>query len=300
LNYNNWFTTAAIVIEPGTQTITCNIDSSKKMPQVNNRIMNEHKTEFQNAYTEVDKTEAKIKAEWDSLKKVYNNKVPQSAQLSFRQLVKLSYTQGDEALLNCVKQFPDSYIKFWTLVRLSGFGYENIYSDIYQALSPNLKATYTGKVLGKKLNAASVHPAIGKPFPQIKSFTAKQEALQNTLYLKNKFTLVDFWYSNCAPCVAQFDELKNIYKDYRNSGLEIVWVSTDKIKAEQNWKKVIKDRQLSWPQYWDKNGVESCKLAITAFPINFLVDSNGIVVQKNISPPELRQFLEKNISTPAL
>jgi thiol-disulfide isomerase/thioredoxin len=294
------YVSAAIVIEPGTQTITCNIDSSKKVPQIDNRIMNEHKTEFENAYTEVYKTEAKIKAEWDSLTKVYNNKVPQSAQLSFRQLIKLSYTQGDEALLNCVKQFPDSYVKFWTLVRLSGFGYENIHSDIYKALSPALKATYTGKVLGQKLMVVGSLTAIGKSFPQVRSVTAENEALQQALYLKNKFTLVDFWYSNCAPCIAQFDELKNIYKDYHNKGLEIVGISTDRIKAEQNWKNLIKGRQLPWLQYWDKDGIESRKLAITAFPSNFLLDSNGTIVQKNISPSELRDFLQKNINPPAL
>jgi peroxiredoxin len=299
ITYEKRYITAAIVVEPGKQSITCNIDSNKKMPQVDNRIMQEYRTEFVNAYKEVKKTAVKVDAKWDSLKKAYNNNVPQSAQLSYRQLLKKSYVQSDETLLKYVKQHPDSYFAFWRFVSLIPFGYENIFDEIYQSFSPGLKATYTGKILDRKLMAAGSLIANGKPFPLVRSFTTKNEPLQQALYLKNKFTLVDFWYSNCAPCLAQFDELKDIYKDYHSSGLEIVGISTDRIKAEQNWKNLIKRRQLPWLQYWDKDGIESRKLAITAFPTNFLLDSNGTIVQKNLSPSELRDFLQKNKNPPA-
>jgi len=50
-----------------------------------------------------------------------------------------------------------------------------------------------------------------------------------------------------------------------------------------------------WPQYWDKDGLESKKLSITRFPTNFLLDNLGNIIKKDLSMPELAQFLKENI-----
>lgn len=53
--------------------------------------------------------------------------------------------------------------------------------------------------------------------------------------------------------------------------------------------------KLSWPQYWDKGGVESSRLSINKFPTNFLLDRQGNIIQKDLKPAELAHFLEKNL-----
>jgi len=52
---------------------------------------------------------------------------------------------------------------------------------------------------------------------------------------KNKITLIDFWASWCAPCLAEVPHLKEAYKGYRSRGFEIVGISLD--QSSEAWKK---------------------------------------------------------------
>jgi thiol-disulfide isomerase/thioredoxin len=44
---------------------------------------------------------------------------------------------------------------------------------------------------------------------------------------KGKVVLVNFWATWCKPCVAEFPELVKLYKDYREKGFELVFISVD-------------------------------------------------------------------------
>ena len=296
LSYNNnRYMSGDLIIEPGLQSIVFNIDSNKKVPKVTNRSMDEYYTQYIPFFKEVIKTRDKLDTQWDSLKKVYNNNVPNDAKLPYIHGLKASYAASDKTLLQYVQQHPDSYLAFWRFTTLTQFGYERIFTNIYDAFSHSIKNTYTGKLLGEKLANAGSLTAMGKPFPQLTPVTAANKKFDGDFYKKNTFTLIDFWYSNCGPCIAQFDDLKDLYKDYHAKGFEIIGVSTDKLAAGKNWKTTIGKHQLPWLQYWDKNGAESYKLSIVVFPTNFLVNDKGIIVQKNLSPAELKEFLQANI-----
>jgi alkyl hydroperoxide reductase subunit AhpC len=75
----------------------------------------------------------------------------------------------------------------------------------------------------------------------------------------------------------------------------LLGVSTDPKDQIQNWKKVIREKMLPWPQYLDENGIVASDLSINSWPGNFLVDEKGIIIQKNISPETLELFLNANI-----
>ena len=106
---------------------------------------------------------------------------------------------------------------------------------------------------------------------------------------------MDFWYSNCRPCIAQFPHLRETYQAYQSQGFEIIGISTDRTRYKENWMKAIDKYQLSWPQYWDQDGVESSKLSINKFPSNFLLDQHGKIIKKDLRPVELEEFLKENM-----
>lgn len=125
----------------------------------------------------------------------------------------------------------------------------------------------------------------------------KRQLVFDVLDLENKkFTLIDFWFSYCGPCIYQFPEYAKLYDEYKSKGFEIIAISTDKTKDISNWKKVINRMNLKWPQYLDENGVEAKKINITVFPTNFLLDNQGKVIQKNIHPEDLAVFLKENLN----
>jgi thiol-disulfide isomerase/thioredoxin len=113
---------------------------------------------------------------------------------------------------------------------------------------------------------------------------------------ENKFTLIDFWYSHCQPCLQQLPDLKKLYTSYNANGFSIIGVSVDKKEHEADWQNVIQQFNLSWPQYIDLAGKEAINLGIDSYPTNFLVDDKGVIIKKDISTEELRDFLKNKLN----
>ena len=72
-------------------------------------------------------------------------------------------------------------------------------------------------------------------------------------------------------------------------GLDIVGISLDdttkSIDAEENWLKAINQDNLEWKQVSQLNGFESsvCQdYGITSIPSTFLLDTNGIIIARNL------------------
>ncbi|WHF52601.1 TlpA disulfide reductase family protein [Chryseobacterium gotjawalense] len=84
-------------------------------------------------------------------------------------------------------------------------------------------------------------------------------------------------------------------KCYKDKGFEIIVFSTDRTLDIANWRKTVDKNNLSWQNVLDENGVEAKKYNINQFPTTFLLDAEGNIIKKNISPEELAQFLEENL-----
>jgi thiol-disulfide isomerase/thioredoxin len=108
----------------------------------------------------------------------------------------------------------------------------------------------------------------------------------------NRYTLVDIWYSNCAPCIKQFPELLSLYDRYQSKGFGIVQISTDVEARRGSMIKLINQYKLNWPHYWEKNGIKTSGFFINQFPTKFLVDNRGIIIEKNLGMASLQKYLE--------
>lgn len=295
LLYSGNYVSGEFVIEAGKQAVHFNIDSSFQTPHVQNVAMKEYEQEYLPAFKQVRQDRNLLNKKRDSLNRVYERKLPASVNLSLERERKEQYKKNDETLLAYVKTHPNSQFAFWKFVNLLNFGYEPIFDTIYYHFSNSIKGSYAGKVLADRLATASVL-SIGKPFPSFPVVDKQANNYSTASFSKATYTLVDFWYSNCAPCVAQFPELKTIYDTYKSKGFEIIGISTDKPAHKEAWQRMIAKYELVWPQYWDVAGKEANKLSINAFPTNVLLDKNGKIVKKNIKPAELTQFLSEQSS----
>lgn len=113
-------------------------------------------------------------------------------------------------------------------------------------------------------------------------------------FKNNKYTLVDFWFSKCKPCISQFAELKEIYSKYQLNQFEVIGINIDKEAAE--WLSSINKYALNWQHLWDQESQVTEALKVHFFPTNFLIDSTGKVLFKDISLNDLNTFLEKNLN----
>lgn len=294
LEYQNVYRSNRLIIEPGLQSISVNIDSIRTTPQVDNLAMKEYRNEYLTAYKDLEAKNLKLDKKRDSLKLKFKNNIPQNIKASMDQDLLDSYAENDRILLQYTAAHPNSYLAFWALANLLDFGYQNIFDPIFSKFSDSIKNTAAGRILQQKLILANVLGE-GKKFPDFKCIDSNGQLLTSASLSKNQYTLIDFWYSGCGPCIRIFPELKEIYDKYRGKGFEIIAISVDKEKNKGDMERVINKHKLKWPQYWDVNGVESSRLSINAFPKKFLLNKEGIIINQDLSASKLEDFLLENL-----
>lgn len=200
-----------------------------------------------------------------------------------------------EVMKRYISQNPNSIVALWDLA----LNYYNVRNEadqrkiltLVQHFSDAVKDTKTFYALTNNI-IHDLQLAEGNQMPNI--FFKGNDSLLSVVS-KNKYTLIDFWFSGCQPCLKQFDTLQKIYDNNKQKGFEIIGISTDSKKNESHWKEVILKFNLTWIQYLDTGGVEAKKLYILSFPTNFLLDRNGKILKKDISPEDLGLFLRKNL-----
>ncbi|KUG10349.1 lipoprotein/thioredoxin [Elizabethkingia sp. HvH-WGS333] len=198
-------------------------------------------------------------------------------------------------LLDFIKKNPKSFVGFWQLVkRFQRKGYKPIFEDMYNHLSTSLKDTYSGRALGKSIYSAKIL-AVGQKFPVPKVTSIDQKPVVFKMP-EAKIILVDFWFSHCKPCREEMPKLVELYGKYKSKGFEIVSIATDITKALPYLQKTVKeDFNMTWANYLDENRKQSDEWVVTYFPSKFLLDSNGIIVQKDISVEDLEKLLAEKL-----
>ncbi|MFV0468951.1 MAG: redoxin domain-containing protein [Dysgonomonas sp.] len=109
---------------------------------------------------------------------------------------------------------------------------------------------------------------------------------------KNKVVLIDFWASWCGPCIKEMPNVKKAYDKYHSKGFEIVGISLDENKTE--WTNAIHQLGLTWPQMSDLKGWDSqlsAPYGIEQIPATYLLDSNGIIIGKDLRGEQLEAKL---------
>lgn len=280
------------ILDEGLQTIS--IDLQQEMPIVKNKTMLEEYPNYIDFYKEIVAKSESFVLKRNSLYQLHDGDLPDSISLMLSEEQKAIYYASDSTLLKYAERNPDSKIAFWKLVNLMNWGFEPRFESIYNAFTETLRDGYAGKVLKGKIQKGK-QLSVGQLFPLFNCQNASNENLSFDVFFKNKFVLVDFWYSGCGPCRAQFSSLRNLYQQYNDSGFEIVGISVDQVKYKKEWEDIIVKDKLVWKQYWDKNGTESDRFSINAFPTNFLIDSKGKIINKNISMEALDEFLKSSL-----
>lgn len=128
-------------------------------------------------------------------------------------LMKWRFGQYADFLVGLTKSIPDSL--------KNGYEWEEIKKEVdaYEATRPGMMA------------------------PEFTLYTPDSTALALS-DLRGKYVLLDFWASWCAPCRASFPKLKELYKEYKGKGFEILSITND--SNHDQWKKAIEKDQTPW------------------------------------------------------
>lgn len=125
----------------------------------------------------------------------------------------------------------------------------------------------------------------------LSDLNGKEVVLYDVL-AKNEYVLVEFWASWCGPCIQSFPALKTLHADYNANGFEIVSVSID--DDSYHWEQESNVQELPWIDVGDMDGWQSetaTAYGVQFVPKGYLVDRNGLILEKDLDPGELGEFL---------
>ena len=125
-------------------------------------------------------------------------------------------------------------------------------------------------------------------FPQFQGKDLDGNDVDNSLFANNAFTVVNFWFSGCKPCVDEMDDLDALNQRIKEQGGEVIGVNTETLDGNADniatAKKILESAGASFRNiYFDPNG-EAGKFAlgIMAFPTTCVVDRQGNIVGEPI------------------
>jgi len=108
----------------------------------------------------------------------------------------------------------------------------------------------------------------------------------------NKYVLIDFWASWCAPCRTGNKKLVRLH-DTHNANIEIIGISIDTDKTK--WKKAIEKDKIKFQQYIDPKGFDAptaVKFGVEDIPSQYLFDKTGKLISINPSHEELLKLIK--------
>ncbi|BAO77080.1 TlpA disulfide reductase family protein [Winogradskyella sp. PG-2] len=175
----------------------------------------------------------------------------------------------------------------------------------FENLTPRLKETKKGKEVKKRLDELFVeyekiaHLEIGKVAPNFEA-PKPDGTLVSLNDLKGKVTIIDFWAAWCGPCRRENPNVVRIYEKYHDQGLEIIGISLDGERRQQDpkkaWLDAIANDKLTWTQlshlkYFDDPVAKLYN--ISAIPATFILDKDGKIAYKNLRGKALELKVEE-------
>ena len=129
--------------------------------------------------------------------------------------------------------------------------------------------------------------------------------MDNSLFAGNAFTVVNFWFNGCKPCVEELDDLNALNEKVKAQGGEVIGINTETLDGNQQGidaaKKLLETTGASYRNIYFASGSEAGKFAlnIMAFPTTYVFDRDGNVVGQpllgGIDKEENLAALQKNI-----
>jgi len=187
-----------------------------------------------------------------------------------------------------IESFPNSYFSLYMFNKeiVNGFHpitIENL-KTIYDKLDNNVKETDLGKTINEYINK-KISLTVGHVLPDFSFTTDKGENYELSSFCKSeKYVLLCFWGSGCAPCIKKFPTLKMLNEKYKSRGLQLISISLE--TSIEGWSNSLKKYELPWlqtldsPIYIHGNRIQDL-LEVRSMPQYFLIDSTGKLVYHN-------------------
>jgi len=138
-------------------------------------------------------------------------------------------------------------------------------------------------------NTKSTGIEIGEQIPEMEFHSIQTNQKINIFSGKEKYILLDFWGSWCAPCRELTPSMLNLYAKYGSSKVNIIGIANDDKESALNY---IKGQKIPWINILDSFELSpiSRKYKVSSFPSYILIDSSGKIVYRGIGKEGLMKI----------
>lgn len=119
---------------------------------------------------------------------------------------------------------------------------------------------------------------------------ANKDSISATIkFDTTQYTLVDFWFSACPPCLRDHKVLMEKYQQLKDKSVQIVGISND--QDFQKWKHTIDIHQHPWVNYIETDSTSKIIRFASFFPSYYVLDRQGNIVKYSTRIEEILYFL---------
>lgn len=273
-----------VMLFPDNNDITVDADLKNLYDaEITGSLLNDLYTEFNSVMNEFD-------SEMEDVYNLYRNASEQLDETLMEKYEK-EYDSINEKQYEYMKDFlkrnSNNVVAHYVLFRNSYMFELDDLKDFVKDVDKETKSYFLDKINDKIEMLQRV--AIGNKYVDFTMTDVDGNMVSlSELVGKSKLLLVDFWASWCGPCRAENPHVVETYNKYHEQGFDVLGVSLDQNK--ESWIKAIEDDNLTWKHLSDLQGWnnEASKLyGVNSIPSNVLLDSNGIIVAKNLRGDDL-------------
>ena len=125
-------------------------------------------------------------------------------------------------------------------------------------------------------------------FPAFEGTDLEGNPVTSELFKENSVTVVNFWFSTCAPCIAELGELNELNEELKLKGGAVIGINADTIGGDESMimeaRSILEKKGAAYQNIHFSTDSEAGKLtySITAFPTTVVVDRNGRMIGEPI------------------
>ena len=141
---------------------------------------------------------------------------------------------------------------------------------------------------GKVMPDDSMEDDSSEKFPAFEGSDLGGTPVTSELFKENSVTVVNFWFSTCAPCIAELSELDALNEDLKLKGGAVIGINADTIGGDESMimeaRSILEKKGAMYQNIYFPVESEAGKLtySITAFPTTVVVDRSGRIVGEPI------------------
>ncbi len=125
----------------------------------------------------------------------------------------------------------------------------------------------------KHIDYSPMYFLLGRQFPDFKILNIELDTISLS-YFYGKPTLLNFWFSDCPPCVAEIPILNGIAKEFENE-VNFLAITFEPQKVVRSF---LSENPFSFYHLINEFDLMK-KIKLDGYPMNILIDENGKIIR---------------------